>query len=210
MLKLLWPSSVIHYTSEVNIICLGWNASTSSCCFNQTLSTSCMWSLHFWGGSKKRSNKIILLHYIKPNPPDTGSLRKLCCVCSWLQREKDSPISPLRSVDLHTQHKRKIFLLVLSSFSFPNSYPSTKSKDKRFAIHNFTLVRSIYHHPRCSFWAVALFQKRTTQCIKEKKRIYLTRNLKLPVDPKYPYPFHGLLLVLSFALQQQLLLSPTL
>lgn len=142
---------MIHYTSEVNIICLGWNASTSSCCFNQTLSTSCMWSLHFSGGSKKRSNKIILLHYIKPNPPDTGSLRKLCRACSWLQRGKGLPhISSSLCWD-HIQNKRKIFLLVLSSFSFPNSYPPTKTKDKLFAIRNFTLVRSIYHHPPCSF-----------------------------------------------------------
>lgn len=53
-MRTVCPSSLILYTSEVHVICLGWNASTSSCCLNQTISTSCMWNLHFSRGSKKK------------------------------------------------------------------------------------------------------------------------------------------------------------
>lgn len=89
-MRTVCPSSLILYTSEVHVICLGWNASTSSCCLNQTISTSCMWNLHFSRGSKKKkkSNEIISLYYIKPNPPPTWFLRRLNCACSWLQRRK--------------------------------------------------------------------------------------------------------------------------
>lgn len=53
-IRTVCPSSLILYTSEVHVICLGWNASTSSCCLNQTISTSCMWNLHFSRDSKKK------------------------------------------------------------------------------------------------------------------------------------------------------------
>lgn len=119
------------YTLEVNVICLGWNTSTSSCCLNQTISTSCMWSLHFSRGCKKKSNKIILFPYVKPNPPLYLVLKKaVLCMLLPAEEKRTSPVFLFRLVIFtpRTRENSSFWSFLLSLLQNATLLPSPRKK----------------------------------------------------------------------------------